>query len=153
MRGDYLLALVGLAWGAYQQGRIRERGVSGLNTVLDEHTPHSLSAKLGLELSTAPLALGGAGAMRLVPRLTLGYQLDALANAHDANTLRAAFEGSPAAGQFAIRGENRGLHTFTLDGSADLQLSRNAALYATLGYEAFSTGAQLACGGGLRLSF
>jgi len=52
-----------------------------------------------------------------------------------------------------VRGENRGLHGFTLDGGADLQIARNAALYATLGYEAFSTGAQFSCGGGVKLSF
>ncbi len=164
--GDYLLALptatrtttylrplVGVAWGAYQQGKVREGGSSGLNTTLDAHTAHSLTANLGLELSAAPIALSGLGTTTLTPRLTLAYQLDALADDAGTKTLRAAFVGSPAAGRLDVRGENRGLHGFTLDGGADLQIARNAALYATLGYEAFSTGAQFSCGGGVKLSF
>ncbi len=149
----YLKPLLGLAWGGYQQAGFRERGAQGLDLAVDGHTANSLVGTLGLEVTTAPLALGSSRTAALTPRLALAYRLDALGNDADVKSLRASFVGTPVAGAFDTRGENRGVHALTVDGGAELKLADQAALFVSLGYEIFETGSRVSCGGGLRLAF
>ena len=165
--GDYLLVLsdpkapvplflkpqVGLAWGGYEQAGFQEMGTSGLGMRVDGNLAQSLVASVGFELSSAPLALDANKTRVLTPRLALAYQVDALGEETDQRSLHARWSDSPGAGAVEVLGEHRGMHGFKLDGGAELKLARNAALYANLGYEAFSTGAQFNCGGGLKLTF
>ena len=112
-----------------------------------------LVGSVGFELSSAPIALDANKTRVLTPRLALAYQVDALGDETNEQSLHAHWSDSPSAGEVEVRGENRGMHGFKLDGGAELKVAPNAALYANLGYEAFSTGAQFNCGGGVKLTF
>lgn len=149
----YLRPSLGVAWGGYRQARFVERGVNGLNVAVDGHTANSLTGTLGLEVTTAPIATGGGKAAALTPRLALAYRIDALADDADVKTLRASFVGTPAAGAFDTRGENRGMHAFILDSGVELTLAQGVSLHASLGYEVFATGSLFSCGGGLNFAF
>jgi hypothetical protein len=149
----YLKPRFGLAWGGYQQARFRERGTNDLDLVVDGHTANSLTGTLGLEVTTTLLATGGGKAAALTPRLAIAYRIDALADAADVKSLRASFAGTPAAGSFVTRGENRGMHAVLLDGGAELVLAQDVSLHASFGYEVFATGSLFSCGGGVNFAF
>lgn len=148
-----LKPLLGVAWGRYQQGGFQEsdRGVLTMN--VQGHTSDSLLGTIGAELTTAPMSLNRADTVALTPRLAVAYQVDVLAANRSNTSVTASFTGAPAAGSFPTQGENRGTNTVTVDAGVDLKVAKNASLYASVGYEIFSTGSQLSYGGGLKLSF
>jgi uncharacterized protein with beta-barrel porin domain len=79
--------------------------------------------------------------------------MDALANTSGNKSLTSSFVDAPGAGSFSTQGENGGANAFTVAGGFDLQVAKNASLYATVSYEVESNGSQFGYGGGLRVSF
>ena len=96
----------------------------------------------------------------LLPELQTALQvlarqnaMDALANTSGNKSLTSSFVDAPGAGSFSTQGENGGANAFTVAGGFDLQVAKNASLYATVSYEVESNGSQFGYGGGLRVSF
>ncbi len=149
----YIKPLLGVAWGRYQQSSFLESDSGVLAMTIQGHTSNSLLGTIGAELTTAPISLNSTDTVAITPRLAVAYQVDALAANRNNTSVTASFPGAPAAGSFPIQGENHGTNTFTVDAGVDLKVAKNASLYASLGYEIFSTGSQFSYGGGLKLSF
>lgn len=145
-----LKPMLGLAYGAYQQNGFSESGDPIMNLNVASNTSQSLVGTVGAELNAA-IPLNPARTVLFKPRLAVAYQVDALANS-DGNT---AVEASlPGAGASAIsNGLNRGANDLTITGSLDVVIAGQASLYALATYETFSTGSQLAYGGGVKISF
>ncbi len=149
----YIKPLLGVAWGRYQQSSFLESGSGVLNMNVQGHTSNSLLGTIGAELTTAPISLSSTDTVAITPRLAVAYQVDALAANRNNTSVTASLTGAPAAGSFPTQGENRGTNTLMVDAGVDLKVSKNASLYASVGYEIFSTGSQVSYGGGLKLSF
>ena len=147
----YLKPLLGIAWGGYQQSSFTEASTGALNLNVDSNTANSLMGTVGLELFSSPIALNRAKTTAIIPRFAIAYQVDAFGNYTNVKTLTSSFAQAPAAGSFTTEGENRGVNTLSLNGGVEIQLASNASLYASVGYEAFSTGAQFTYGGGFRV--
>jgi len=148
----WLKPLIGIAFGNYQQAGFSESGGGVLNLNIDGNSASSLVGTIGLELTTAPIALNQAQSISLVPRLALAYQVDALATETGNSSLSASMPAS-GSGFFLTQGQNRGVNGFSIAAGADLILSRSTALYANVNVEAFSSGSQVGYGGGLRFRF
>lgn len=152
--GSMLLKpIAGLAWGGYQQNGFTESDGGALNLRVDGHTASSLVATLGMELAFSPIALSQDKVQSITPRLAVAYQVDALANSSGNKTLNSTFVAAPGAGSFSTQGENGGANALTVAGGVDVQLARNASLYATVSYQVESNGSQFGYGGGLRIHF
>ena len=108
---------------------------------------------LGLEFASSPIALSKNKVQSITPRLALVYQVDALANTRATKSLTSSFVDAPGAGSFTTQGENGGANAFTVSGGFDLQVTKNASLYATVGYEVESNASQFGYGGGIRINF
>jgi uncharacterized protein with beta-barrel porin domain len=147
----FIKPLLGIAWGGYQQGSFSEVSSSALNLNVDSNTANSLMGTVGIELLSAPIALNRAKTTAIKPRLAIAYQVDAFGNYTNVKSLTSSFAQAPAAGSFTTEGENRGVNTLTLDGGVEFQLASNTSVYANVGYEAFSTGAQFTYGGGFKV--
>ena len=147
----YLKPLLGVAWGGYQQGSFSEVSSGSLPLNVDGNTANSLMGTVGLELFSSPIGLNRAKTRAIIPRLAIAYQVDAFGNYTNVKSLTSSFAQAPAAGSFTTEGENRGVNTLSLDGGVEFQVASNASLYANVGYEAFSTGAQLTYGGGFKV--
>ncbi|MCP9933409.1 autotransporter domain-containing protein [Cyanobium sp. Candia 9D4] len=148
-----LKPIAGLAWGGYQQNGFTESDGGALNLRVDGNTASSLVATLGMELAFSPIALSQDKVQSITPRLAVAYQLDALANSTGNKSLNATFVAAPSAGSFSTQGENGGANALTVTGGVDVQLARNASLYATVNYQVESNGSQFGYGGGLRIQF
>ncbi len=149
----YIKPLLGVAWGSYQQSSFLESDGGVLTMNVQGHTSNSLLGTIGAELTTAPISLNSTDTVAITPRLAVAYQVDALAGNSNNTSVNSSFAGAPAAGSFSTQGENHGTNTFTVDAGVDLKVAKNASIYASLGYEIFSTGSQVSYGGGLKLSF
>ena len=145
--------IAGLAWGGYQQNGFTESGGGGLNLRVSGNTANSLLGTLGLEFASSPIPLSKNKVQSITPRLALAYQVDALANTSSTKSLTSSFVDAPSAGSFSTQGENGGANAFTVAGGFDLQLSKNASLYAMVSYEVQSNASQLGYGGGIRVKF
>jgi uncharacterized protein with beta-barrel porin domain len=145
--------IAGLAWGGYQQNGFTESGGGALNLRVSGNTANSLLGTLGLEFASSPIPLSKNNVQSITPRLALAYQVDALANTSSTKSLTSSFVDAPSAGSFSTQGENGGANAFTVAGGFDLQLSKNASLYAMVSYEVQSNASQLGYGGGIRVTF
>lgn len=143
----------GLAWGGYQQNGFTESYGGALNLRVNGNTANSLVCTLGMEFASSPIALSKNKVQTITPRLPVAYQVDALANTSGNKALTLSFVHAPSAGSFSTQGENGGANAFTVAGGFDLQVSKNASLYATVTYEVESNGSQFGYGGGLRVQF
>ena len=148
-----LKPIAGLAWGGYQQSGFTESDGGALNLRVNGNTANSLVGTLGMEFASSPIALSKNKVQSITPRLAVAYQVDALANSSGNKSLTSSFVDAPGAGSFSTQGENGGANAFTVAGGFDLQVAKNASLYATVSYEVESNGSQFGYGGGLRLSF
>ena len=148
-----LKPIAGLAWGSYQQSGFTESDGGGLNLRVNGNTANSLVGTLGMEFASSPIALSKNKVQSITPRLAVAYQVDALANSSDNKSLTSSFVEAPGAGSFSTQGENGGANAFTVAGGFDLQVAKNASLYATVSYEVESNGSQFGYGGGLRVQF
>ena len=148
-----LKPIVGLAWGGYQQSGFTESDGGALNLRVNGNTANSLVGTLGMEFASSPIALSKNKVQSITPRLAVAYQVDALANSSGNKSLTSSFVDAPGAGSFSTQGENGGANAFTVAGGFDLQVAKNASLYATVSYEVESNGSQFGYGGGLRVSF
>ena len=148
-----LKPIVGLAWGGYQQSGFTESDGGALNLRVNGNTANSLVGTLGMEFASSPIALSKNKVQSITPRLAVAYQVDALANSSGNKSLTSSFVDAPGAGSFSTQGENGGANAFTVAGGFDLQVAKNASLYATVSYELESNGSQFGYGGGLRVSF
>ena len=147
-----LKPLIGLAYGNYQQAGFSESGGGPLNLNVDGNSASSLIGTIGLELTSAPIPLNKSKTISLVPKLALAYQVDALAGELGNSSLTASMPAS-GSGSFLTQGQNRGVNGFSIAAGADLALGQSTALYASVNYEAFSSGNQVGYGGGLRFKF
>jgi uncharacterized protein with beta-barrel porin domain len=148
-----LKPIAGLAWGGYQQSGFTESDGGALNLRVNGNTANSLVGTLGMEFASSPIALSKNKVQSITPRLAVAYQVDALANSSGNKSLTSSFVDAPGAGSFSTQGENGGANAFTVAGGFDLQVAKNASLYATVSYEVESNGSQFGYGGGLRVSF
>ena len=148
-----LKPIAGLAWGGYQQSGFTESDGGALNLRVNGNTANSLVGTLGMEFASSPIALSKNKVQSITPRLAVAYQVDALANSSGNKSLTSSFVDAPGAGSFSTQGENGGTNAFTVAGGFDLQVAKNASLYATVSYEVESNGSQFGYGGGLRVSF
>jgi uncharacterized protein with beta-barrel porin domain len=148
-----LKPIAGLAWGGYQQNGFTESDGGALNLRVNGNTANSLVGTLGMELASSPIALSKNKVQSITPRLAVAYQVDALANSSGNKSLTSSFVDAPGASSFSIQGENGGANAFTVAGGFDLQVAKNASLYATVSYEVESNGSQFGYGGGFRVSF
>ncbi len=148
-----LKPFIDAAWGSYGQGGLSESGGEPLNLSIEGNTARSLVGTIGFELATSPIAINKARTATVTPRLAVAYQVDALANDSTTRTLRSSFPSAPAAGSFLTEGENQGANTFVVDGGVDIGISRDASLFASIGYEVFSGGSQFTYGGGFKIKF
>ena len=148
-----LRPIAGLAWGSYQQNGFTESDGGALNLRVNGNTANSLVGTLGMEFASSPIALSKNKVQSITPRLAVAYQVDALANTSGNKALTSSFVEAPGAGSFSTQGENGGANAFTVAGGFDLQVAKNASLYATVSYEVESNGSQFGYGGGLRVQF
>jgi uncharacterized protein with beta-barrel porin domain len=145
-----LKPMVGLAYGAYQQGSFNEAGNDSLQLAVNQHTAQSLVGSLGAELSSR-IILDAKANNAFVPKLTLAYQVDALANDSSNYSLDANL---PAAGSsFTTTGQSDGANNLLVGGSVEVQIANKAALYAGVNYQVFNNGSQFSYGGGLKYLF
>jgi autotransporter-associated beta strand protein len=145
-----LKPMVGLAYGAYQQGSFNEAGNDSLQLAVNQHTAQSLVGSLGAELSSR-IILDAKANNAFVPKLTLAYQVDALANDSSNYSLDANL---PAAGSgFTTIGQSYGANNLLVGGSMELQIANKAAIYASVNYQVFNSGNQFSYGGGLKYLF
>lgn len=149
----FLKPFVGVAWGGYQQSAFTETGAGALNLTVQGKSANSLVGTLGFELASSPIPLNKANTVSITPRLAVAYQVDALANDSGVRSVTSSLNSAPAAGSFQTQGENRGVNTLAVEGGVDIKLSSSTALYANLGYEAFSNGSQFTYGGGVKVRF
>jgi autotransporter-associated beta strand protein len=145
-----LKPMVGLSYGAYQQGSFNEAGNDSLQLAVNQHTAQSLVGSLGAELSSR-IVLDAKANNAFVPKLTLAYQVDALANDSSNYSLDANL---PAAGSgFTTIGQSYGANNLLVGGSMELQIANKAAIYASVNYQVFNSGNQFSYGGGLKYLF
>ena len=145
-----LKPMVGLAYGAYQQGSFNEAGNDSLQLAVNQHTAQSLVGSLGAELSSR-IILDAKANNAFVPKLTLAYQVDALANDSSNYSLDANL---PAAGSgFTTIGQSYGANNLLVGGSMEVQIANKAAFYAGVNYQVFNSGNQFSYGGGLKYLF
>jgi autotransporter-associated beta strand protein len=149
----FLKPFIGAAWGSYGQGGLTESALEPLNLSIEGNTARSLVGTIGFELASSPIALNRTRTATVTPRLALAYQVDAFANDATTRTLQSSFPSAPAAGNFLTEGENQGANTFVVDGGVDIGISRDATLFASIGYEVFSSGSQFTYGGGIKIRF
>jgi uncharacterized protein with beta-barrel porin domain len=148
-----LKPIAGLAWGGDQQSGFTESDGGALNLRVNGNKANSLVGTLGMEFASSPIALSKSKVQSITPRLVVAYQVDALANTSSNKSLTSSFVDAPAAGSFSTQGENGGTNAFSVAGGFDLQVTKNASLYATVSYEVESNGSQFGYGGGLRVQF
>ena len=86
---------------------------------------------------SAPIPLNQAKSFKLVPKLALAYQVDALAGELGNSSLSASMPASDA-GSFLTQGQNRGVDGLSIAVGADLVLSQSTALDANVNVETFS---------------
>jgi autotransporter-associated beta strand protein len=145
-----LKPMLGLAYGAYQQGSFNEAGNDSLQLNVSQHSAQSLEGSLGAELSSR-IVLDAKANNAFVPKLTLAYQVDALANDSSNYSLDAFL---PAAGSgFTTIGQSYGANNLLVGGSVEVQIANKAALFAGVNYQVFNSGNQFSYGGGLKVQF
>ena len=145
-----LKPLVGLAWGANQQGSFSESG-SGTLVNVQSQTTNSLMGTVGLGLE-APILLNRKKSMVLTPRVGAAYQYDFLANQAGNKSITANLQ-SDTTTSYTEAGQNRGANNAYLDLGADFQLNPQVALFASVNYQAFTNGDQFGYQGGVRVKF
>ena len=145
-----LKPLVGLAWGANQQGSFSESG-SGTLVNVQGQTTNSLMGTVGLGLE-APILLNRKKSMVLTPRVGAAYQYDFLANQASNKSITANLQ-SDATTSYTEAGQNRGANNAYLDLGADFQLNPQVALFASVNYQVFTNGDQFGYQGGVRVKF
>ena len=147
-----LKPLIGVAYGNYQQAGFSESNGGVFNLNVNGNSANSLVGTLGVELTSAPIALNTTKTMSFTPKLALAYQVDALAG-HSGNTSLSSTMPASGSESFITQGQNRGVNGFTVAAGADLALSKSTALYANVNYEVVSNGNQFGYSGGLRVKF
>ena len=130
-----LKPLVGLAWGANQQGSFSESG-SGTLLNVQGQTTNSLMGTVGLGLE-APILLNKKKSMVLTPRVGAAYQYDFLANQASNKSITANLQ-SDTTTSYTEAGQNRGANNAYLDLGADFQLNPQVALFASVNYQVFT---------------
>jgi uncharacterized protein with beta-barrel porin domain len=148
-----LKPFAGLAWGSYEQKGFTESDGGALNLRVDGNTANSLVGTLGVEFSSSPIPLFPNKVQSITPRLTVAYQVDALANSSDNKALTSSFVDAPGAGSFTTQGENGGANALIIEGGFDMQVAKNTSLYVTANYNSESNGSQFGYGGGIRVKF
>jgi len=76
-----------------------------------------------------------------------------LGNASDQMTLNQSFSSAPAAGSFAVQGQNRGVNNLYVKGGLEFLVGKSTSLYAMTALESFSNGSQFNYSGGIRIAF
>jgi uncharacterized protein with beta-barrel porin domain len=145
-----LKPLVGLAWGANQQGSFSESG-SGTLVNVQGQTTNSLMGTVGVRLE-APILLNSKKSMVLTPRVGAAYQYDFLANQAGNKSITANLQ-SDTSTSYTEAGQNRGSNNAYLDLGADFQLNPQVALFASVNYQVFTNGDQFGYQGGVRVKF
>lgn len=149
----YLAPKVGIAWGGYSQNAFTESGVDYLNLSIDSHTANSVIGTVSSEVGTKPIPLNQKASLAFRPKLSVGYQVDMLGNASDQMTLNQSFSSAPAAGSFAVQGQNRGVNNLYVEGGLEFLVGKSTSLYAMTALESFSNGSQFNYSGGIRIAF
>lgn len=144
--------LLGLAWGGYSQSGFTETG-GGFAQAINGRMANSLLGTIGMELLTSPLPLNASRTTTITPRLSLAYQVDALANTGQTKTINSTFVGAPAAGGLSTEGQNLGVNTLNLGGGFTLQVAKHVDIYASASYLLLSNANEFSYGGGLRMKF
>lgn len=139
-----------LSYAAYNQGSISESGANSLNLAVNSHTADSLVLGLGGTLE-APIRLSKQS--RLIPRLTIGYEYDAMGDADQEHQLTASFSQVQEPGSLTLLGQNRGANALDVALGIELEASAALSLYADVGGSFWSNGNELNYGGGLRWRF
>jgi outer membrane autotransporter protein len=145
-----LKPLVGLAWGANQQGSFSESG-SGTLVNVQGQTTNSLMGTVGVGLE-APILLNSKKSMVLTPRVGAAYQYDFLANQAGNKSITANLQDDTTT-SYTEAGQNRGANNAYLDLGADFQLNPQVALFASVNYQVFTNGDQFGYQGGVRVKF
>lgn len=145
-----LKPLVGLAWGANQQGAFSESG-SGTLVNVQGQTTNSLMGTVGVGLE-APILLNRKKSMVLTPRVGAAYQYDFLANQAGNKSITANLQDDTTT-SYTELGQNRGANNAYLDLGADFQLNPQVALFASVNYQVFTNGDQFGYQGGVRVKF
>ncbi len=145
-----LKPLVGLAWGANQQGSFSESG-SGTLVNVQGQTTNSLMGTVGVGLE-APILLNRKKSMVLTPRVGAAYQYDFLANQASNKSITANLQDDPTT-SYTEAGQNRGANNAYLDLGSDFQLNPQVALFASVNYQVFTNGDQFGYQGGVRVKF
>jgi len=146
----HIKPLVGLAWGANQQGAFSETG-SGTLVNVQGQTSNSLTGTVGVELE-APILLNRKKSMVLTPRVGAAYQYDFLANQAGNKSITANLKDDPST-SYTELGQNRGANNAYLDLGVDFQLNPQVALFASVNYQVFTNGDQFGYQGGVRVKF
>jgi outer membrane autotransporter protein len=149
VQGFDLIPEVGLTYSKVWQDGFTETGANSLNLKVDDADAHSLVTSLGVRLGTEVQA----SATRIRPQLLARYEYDWNAEDDDAHDIISTFADVPVIGPIDVIGQNRGEHGFTLAGSATVQVSERANLFAGAGYRWNSNGAEYNFGVGARMAW
>jgi uncharacterized protein with beta-barrel porin domain len=139
-----------VSYASYAQGAINETGADSLNLAVNSHTADSLVLGLGGTLEF-PIRLSKES--RLIPRLSIGYEYDAMGNTDQEHELTASFAQVQAPGSLSLLGQNRGANALDLALNLELEASKDLSLYGEVGGSFWSNGNELSYGGGLRWRF
>jgi len=145
--------IAGISWDSYQQNGFNETNGGATRLKIDSHAANSLVGTIGAELTTTPLPLFKSTKQTFRPRLSLAYQVDALANNTSTKELTSSFIGAPTSGSMTTQGENGGANRFVVSAGGDLQIAKDAFLYAAVNYQAETNGSQYGYSGGFKYNF
>lgn len=145
--------IAGISWDSYQQNSFNETNGGATRLKIDSHTANSLLGTIGAELTTTPLPLFKSTKQTFRPRLSVAYQVDALANNTSTKELTSSFIGAPTSGSMTTQGENGGANRLLVSAGGDLQIAKDAFLYAAVNYQAETNGSQYGYSGGLKYKF
>lgn len=147
--------LLGFAWGTYAQNGFRESSATPFATSVQAASANSFVTTVGFELGTTPIKLSKqeGASVSVAPRLTVAYQLDALANDPANKSVAASLNSAPGSAAVTTQGQNAGQNALNVGLGLDFKISESADFYVNANYQLMSNSSQYGYGGGIRVRF
>ena len=136
-----------ISYANYNQEAISESGANSLDLKVNSHGADSLIFGLGLTLET-PIVLSKDN--RLIPRLSVAYQYDAMGDVNEEHQLQASFKTVSEPGSLTLIGQNRGTNDVEVALNLEYEAGQNISVYGGAGAAFWSNGNELSYGGGVR---
>lgn len=137
-----------VSYVSYSQPSITESGAQSLDLAINSHTADSLIFGIGTTLEY-PFILSKSS--RLIPRLSVGYQYDAMGGADEEHELTASFANVPEPGSLDLIGQNRGENDLEVGLNLEYEISQVVSVYGGASGSFWSNGDELSYGGGVRI--